>query len=403
MSFSLCLLLLTGEFGAIFFKIFLAFLFLHLLICYLMCSPQVGKSPQLLMGLGTQGGDKKSPASIACLLAAHGADLNMKNKKGQTPLDLCPDPNLCKALTKCYKDQSVSGELLGGPLESCPEEESLEECMVCSDAKRDTLFGPCGHVATCHACAPRVKKCLMCKEPVQTRTKVEECVVCSDKPASVLFEPCGHMCACDNCAALMKKCVQCRGVIENHVPFSVCCGAPNTSNLANIAAVGGGSGGSGGQADANAASAAAASAVVASASSSSSSSTSNALSAASGNKNATANNNNSNTSVPPSNNNNNNNNNNLNSVSHAGGGPMAGPVAGQLMNNGSRDTRSNADLQKLQQQLQDIKEQTMCPVCLDRLKNMIFLCGHGTCQMCGDRMHECPICRKPVEKRILVF
>lgn len=25
----------------------------------------------------------------------------------------------------------------------------------------------------------------------------------------------------------------------------------------------------------------------------------------------------------------------------------------------------------------------MCPVCLDKLKNMVFLCGHGTCQMCG--------------------
>lgn len=45
----------------------------------------------------------------------------------------------------------------------------------------------------------------------------------------------------------------------------------------------------------------------------------------------------------------------------------------------------------------------MCPVCLDRLKNMIFLCGHGTCQMCGDRMSECPICRKAVEKRILLY
>jgi len=45
----------------------------------------------------------------------------------------------------------------------------------------------------------------------------------------------------------------------------------------------------------------------------------------------------------------------------------------------------------------------MCPVCLDRLKNMIFLCGHGTCQMCGDRMSECPICRKQVEKRILLY
>lgn len=86
------------------------------------------------------------------------------------------------------------------------------------------------------------------------------------------------------------------------------------------------------------------------------------------------------------------------------GGVPVEPVCltGALMNNGSRDT-SNSDIQKLQQQLQDIKEQTMCPVCLDRLKNMIFLCGHGTCQMCGDRMSECPICRKQVEKRILLY
>merc|ERR1711918_189081 len=69
------------------------------------------------------------------------------------------------------------------------------------------------------------------------------------------------------------------------------------------------------------------------------------------------------------------------------------------MNNGGKDN-SNSDAQKLQEQLNDIKEQTMCPVCLDRLKNMIFLCGHGTCQMCGDRMSECPICRKTVERRI---
>ena len=51
-----------------------------------------------------------------------------------------------------------------------------------------------------------------------------------------------------------------------------------------------------------------------------------------------------------------------------------------VLNNGGRDT-SMRDVQKLQQQLADIKEQTMCPVCLDRLKNMIFLCGHGTCQV----------------------
>jgi len=52
------------------------------------------------------------------------------------------------------------------------DQESLEECMVCSDMKRDTLFGPCCHICTCSLCSPRVKKCLMCKEPVQSRTKV---------------------------------------------------------------------------------------------------------------------------------------------------------------------------------------------------------------------------------------
>ena len=85
------------------------------------CAQDVGK---LLMGLGSQGADKKSSASIACFLAANGADLGIKNKKGQVlnqfkylwnrvieillqnPLDLCPDPNLCKALQKCGREQT---------------------------------------------------------------------------------------------------------------------------------------------------------------------------------------------------------------------------------------------------------------------------------------------------------
>lgn len=70
-------------------------------ICLVCLSP-----PQLIMGLGTQGAEKKSAASIACFLAANGADLTIRNKKGQSPLDLCPDPSLCKALAKCHKEKS---------------------------------------------------------------------------------------------------------------------------------------------------------------------------------------------------------------------------------------------------------------------------------------------------------
>uniref|UniRef100_A0A8C6FLP0 RING-type E3 ubiquitin transferase n=1 Tax=Moschus moschiferus TaxID=68415 RepID=A0A8C6FLP0_MOSMO len=269
----------------------------------------------LIMGLGTQGAEKKSAASIACFLAANGADLSIRNKKGQSPLDLCPDPSLCKALAKCHKEK-VSGQVGSrSPSMINNDSETLEECMVCSDMKRDTLFGPCGHIATCSLCSPRVKKCLICKEQVQSRTKIEECVVCSDKKAAVLFQPCGHMCACENCASLMKKCVQCRAVVERRVPFIMCCGGKSAEDATDDISSG---------------------------------------------------------NIP-------------------------------VLQKDKDNTNVNADVQKLQQQLQDIKEQTMCPVCLDRLKNMIFLCGHGTCQLCGDRMSECPICRKAIERRILLY
>lgn len=70
--------------------------------------------------------------------------------------------------------------------------ESLEECMVCSDMKRDTLFGPCGHIATCSLCSPRVKKCLICKDQVQSRTKVSEALPLSVLPRNRRTKKSGH-------------------------------------------------------------------------------------------------------------------------------------------------------------------------------------------------------------------
>merc|ERR1712179_255089 len=85
--------------------------------------------------------------------------------------------------------------------------------------------------------------------------------------------------------------------------------------------------------------------------------------------------------------------------------PSYESVADQTVNiiSGEMNNNEVKDVEKLKQELADIKEQTLCPVCLDRVKNMIFLCGHGTCQMCGDRVSECPICRKTVERRIQLY
>jgi len=212
------------------------------------------------------------------------------------------------------------------------------------------LFLPCTHVAVCHGCSDRVKKCLICKEYIDDQKKIEDCVVCSDTKSRILFKPCHHMVACENCAKLMKKCVECRTPIDCQVPFKVCCGGKIDNNDAkpnNVESAASASGANAG--DPYAASVSAA----------------------------------------------------LSSMNINPGAAGPNPST-STMNNGQKDT-THSDVQKLQEQLNDIKEQTMCPVCLDRLKNMIFLCGHGTCQMCGDRMSECPICRKTVERRILLY
>ena len=255
-----------------------------------------------------------------------------------------------------------------------PEDKLLDECLVCSDQRRNVLFAPCGHITVCSGCSPRVKKCLLCKEYVDDRctlsrneyiftlpflrTVIGDCLVCSDNSASVLFKPCLHMVTCETCA-VGKKCVECRSQIEEKVPFFVCCGGKQANrdrkvvNTALAAAGGGGglqdlAGGAlgvqlpgppipGGL---------------------------HASPLLTGMNNAVAA-----TQLAAQ---------SLGAVAAAASGGAG--EANIVLNNGGRDT-SMRDVQKLQQQLADIKEQTMCPVCLDRLKNMIFLCGHGTCQV----------------------
>lgn len=205
------------------------------------------------------------------------------------------------------------------------------------------------------------------------------------------------MVACDHCAPIMKKCVQCRTAIEQMVPYNVCCGSNGTiaKVLHNLedhkkdAQILQGTNHNGHNINMNNCNSInnKFSVQATPSSSSSAQSTYNNLSSASGihNNNLMLNT-------------------NLNAPNNANNAPNNAAAAAIAV---KPDPEYNVnlfdDMQKLQQQLQDIKEQTMCPVCFDRIKNMVFLCGHGVCQYCGDQIDGCPICRKTVEKRILLF
>lgn len=58
-------------------------------------------------------------------------------------------------------------------LDATTDDNVLDECLVCSDHKRDTICFPCAHVSCCYTCAPRIKKCLICRENVGNRIKVK--------------------------------------------------------------------------------------------------------------------------------------------------------------------------------------------------------------------------------------
>ncbi|KAF3968286.1 hypothetical protein CMV_007810 [Castanea mollissima] len=52
---------------------------------------------------------------------------------------------------------------------------------------------------------------------------------------------------------------------------------------------------------------------------------------------------------------------------------------------------------------EEISDRLVCPICFTNAKDLAFGCGHLTCQDCGARLSDCPICRQPIEIRIRVF
>ena len=59
--------------------------------------------------------------------------------------------------------------------------------------------------------------------------------------------------------------------------------------------------------------------------------------------------------------------------------------------------------QLLEAKLRKMEESIVCCICVERKKNVIFLCGHGTCHSCAEQLRICHICQKPIEKKIPMF
>ena len=48
------------------------------------------------------------------------------------------------------------------------------ECGVCSEVVAPITFMPCGHTVVCLDCSSRMKKCLECKLPIESKVVSQE-------------------------------------------------------------------------------------------------------------------------------------------------------------------------------------------------------------------------------------
>ncbi|KAG5886403.1 hypothetical protein JTB14_030762 [Gonioctena quinquepunctata] len=57
----------------------------------------------------------------------------------------------------------------------------------------------------------------------------------------------------------------------------------------------------------------------------------------------------------------------------------------------------------LECKIAEIEESHACGICMERKRNVVFLCGHSTCSRCADTLKICHMCRKTITKKIPIY
>ena len=71
----------------------------------------------------------------------------------------------------------------------------------------------------------------------------------------------------------------------------------------------------------------------------------------------------------------------------------------QDLQKSSKDSQNST----LQRKLTEMEDNIMCSICMERKRDMAFLCGHTVCHICGENLKNCHMCRKPITKKIVLY
>lgn len=60
-------------------------------------------------------------------------------------------------------------------------------------------------------------------------------------------------------------------------------------------------------------------------------------------------------------------------------------------------------LKYLESRIAEIEESYTCSICMERRRNVAFLCGHGACDDCSQTLRTCHMCRKLIARKINLY
>lgn len=77
---------------------------------------------------------------------------------------------------------------------------------------------------------------------------------------------------------------------------------------------------------------------------------------------------------------------------------------GRVINNTELTNMPSADrLRYLENKIQEYEESHYCSICMERTRDVAFLCGHGACSRCAETLRTCHMCRKTILKKINLY
>ncbi len=70
---------------------------------------------------------------------------------------------------------------------------------------------------------------------------------------------------------------------------------------------------------------------------------------------------------------------------------------------GERRKGEKGKVLELEAKVRDLEEGSLCLICMERKRNVAFLCGHQACSECGESLSSCHMCRQPVGRKIYLY